>query len=78
MRDTLDLDIVTEKGSQFLNQYALIRLDPTKNEIKSEEADEFIDWMMSKQGQELIGEYGKEKYGMPLFTPNAIRTNAEK
>lgn len=78
MRDTLDLDIVTEKGSQFLNQYALIRLDPTKNEIKSEEADEFIDWMMSTQGQKLIGEYGKEKYGMPLFTPNAIRTNAKK
>ncbi|MBK5241244.1 substrate-binding domain-containing protein [Clostridium sp.] len=71
MRDTLDLDIVTEKGSQFLNQYALIRLDPTKNEIKSEEADEFIDWMMSTQGQKLIGEYGNEKYGMPLFTPNA-------
>jgi tungstate transport system substrate-binding protein len=71
MRDTLELAIVTEKGSQFLNQYALIRLDPSKNEIKSEEADEFIDWMMSTEGQKLIGEYGKEKYGMPLFTPNA-------
>ena len=71
MRDTLDLDIVTEKGSQFLNQYALIRLDPSKNEIKSEEANEFIDWMLSTEGQKLIGEYGKEKYGMPLFTPNA-------
>jgi tungstate transport system substrate-binding protein len=78
MKDTLDLDIVTEKGSQFLNQYALIRLDPSKNEIKSEEANEFIDWMMSTKGQELIGEYGKEKYGMPLFTPNAISTNAKK
>lgn len=71
MRDTLDLDIVTEKGSQFLNQYSFLRLDPTKNEIKAEEADEFIKWMMSTEGQNLIGEYGKEKYGMPLFTPNA-------
>jgi len=71
MRDTLDLAIVTEKGSQFLNQYALIRLDDSKNKIKTKEANEFIDWMLSTKGQKLIGEYGKEKYGMPLFTPNA-------
>ncbi|MFT5872712.1 MAG: tungstate transport system substrate-binding protein [Clostridium sp.] len=71
MRDTLELDIVTEKGSQFLNQYALIRLNDSKNKIKTKEANEFIDWMLSTKGQKLIGEYGKEKYGMPLFTPNA-------
>jgi tungstate transport system substrate-binding protein len=71
MRDKLDLDIVTEKGKDFLNQYALIRLDDSKNKIKTKEANEFIDWMISSEGQKLIGEYGKEKYGMPLFTPNA-------
>ena len=71
MRDKLDLTIVTEKGSQFLNQYALIRLDQSKNKIKTEEANEFIKWMISSKVQKLIGEYGKEKYGMPLFVPNA-------
>lgn len=76
MKDTLDLDIVTEKGKDFLNQYALIRLDSSKNKIKEEEANEFIEWMTSTKGQELIGEFGKDKYGQALFTPNAIRTNA--
>jgi len=71
MKDKLNLEIVTEKGSQFLNQYAFIRLDDTKNKIKTKEANEFIDWMISSKGQQLIGEYGKEKYGMSLFIPNA-------
>lgn len=71
MRDTLDLDIITEKGKDFFNQYALIRLNPDKNKIKAKEADEFIEWMLSAKGQKLIGEYGVDKYGMPLFTPNA-------
>jgi tungstate transport system substrate-binding protein len=78
MKDTLDLDIVTEKGKDFLNQYALIRLDSSKNKIKEEEANEFIEWMLSTKGQELIGEFGKDKYGQALFIPNAIRTNAKK
>lgn len=71
MKDKLDLDIVTEKGKDFLNQYAFIRLDSSKNKIKEEEANEFIEWMISDKGQELIGEFGKDKYGQPLFIPNA-------
>lgn len=71
MKDKLDLDIVTEKGSGFLNQYAFIRLDSSKNKIKTEEANEFIEWMISSKGQKLIGEYGVDKYGQALFIPNA-------
>jgi len=71
MKDKLDLKIVTEKGSGFLNQYAFIRLNPDKNKIKTKEANEFIDWMISSKGQKLISDFGKEKYGMSLFIPNA-------
>ena len=71
MKDKLELDIVTEKGKDFLNQYAFIRLDSSKNKIKEEEANEFIEWMISDKGQKLIGEFGKEKYGQALFIPNA-------
>jgi tungstate transport system substrate-binding protein len=71
MKDKLDLDIVTEKAKDLLNQYAFIRLDSSKNKIKEEEANEFIEWMISDKGQKLIGEFGKEKYGQALFIPNA-------
>lgn len=71
MKDKLDLTIVTEKGKDLLNQYALIRLNPDKNKIKTEESNEFIEWMLSSKGQQLIGEFGKDKYGQALFVPNA-------
>ncbi|OAA82936.1 substrate-binding domain-containing protein [Clostridium ljungdahlii] len=71
MKNKLNLTIVTEKGSKLLNQYSLIRLNPKKNKIKTEESNEFIKWMLSSKGQKLIGEYGKDKYGISLFVPNA-------
>jgi tungstate transport system substrate-binding protein len=71
MRDKLSLEIVSEKGKDLLNQYALIKLNPEKNKLKEKEADEFIKWMLSDKGQKAIGEYGKDKYGQTLFTPNA-------
>ena len=71
MKDKLGLTIVTEKGSDLLNQYAFIRLDTSKNKIKEKEANEFIDWMLSSKGQKLIGEFGKDKYGQALFIANA-------
>jgi ABC-type tungstate transport system permease subunit len=33
-----------------------------------------IGWVTSQRGQKIIEEYGKEKYGAPLFYPDAIKT----
>ena len=71
MKDKLGMTIVTEKGTKLLNQYAVIRLNPAKNKIKTEESDEFVKWITSSKGQKIIGEYGKDKYGQVLFIPNA-------
>lgn len=72
LRDTLDLDIVVENDNRLFNQYGIIPVNPDKNDkINAEGAKVFMDWMLSEEGQSLIGEYGKEKYGMPLFIPNA-------
>ncbi|WIV12577.1 substrate-binding domain-containing protein [Proteiniborus sp. MB09-C3] len=72
LRDTLDLDIIIEKDENLFNQYGIIPVNPEKSDkINAEGAKAFMDWMLSKKGQELIGKYGVEKYGMPLFVPNA-------
>lgn len=71
MKDKLGLTIVTEKGSSLLNQYAIVKINTEKNKIKSAEADEFLKWMVSDKGQNLIGQYGVDKYGQQLFVPNA-------
>ena len=34
-------------------------------------ATAFAEWLVSEKGQQLIGEYGVEEYGMALFTPDA-------
>ncbi|MCK9444328.1 MAG: substrate-binding domain-containing protein [Tissierellaceae bacterium] len=72
MRDVLDLDIVTEGDENLLNQYGVIPVDPEKNDnINGEGALEFYNWMISDHGQDLIGGFGLEEYGQPLFFPNA-------
>ncbi len=71
MKDKLELQVVTEGDKALFNQYGIIRLNPEKNpDLKVKAADQFIDWMLSDKGQKMIGEYGTEKYGAPLFYPN--------
>lgn len=71
MHDKIDLEVVTEGDNSLFNQYSIIRLNYKENKLKTKEADEFLEWMTSEKGQKLIGEFGKEEYGQPLFVANA-------
>ncbi|MFA5527349.1 MAG: substrate-binding domain-containing protein [Peptostreptococcales bacterium] len=72
LMDVVELDILLEKDEKLFNQYGIIPVNPEKNEnIKAEDAIIFMEWMLSDETQSLIGEFGVDKFGMPLFTPNA-------
>jgi tungstate transport system substrate-binding protein len=71
IRDKVGLTILTEKSKDLYNQYGVIKLNSQKSNIKEKEAEVFINWILSDKGQNLIGEYGKDKYGQSLFIPNA-------
>lgn len=72
MKDTLDLEIVTEGASDLLNQYGVIAVDGSvSDKINTEGGQAFVDWILSDETQAMIGEYGIEEFGDPLFTPNA-------
>lgn len=72
MQDNLELEIVCEKDTDMLNPYGVITVNPEKNDqINAEGAKAFADWLVSERGQELIGQFDVEEYGMPLFTPDA-------
>ncbi|MFA9422229.1 MAG: substrate-binding domain-containing protein [Sedimentibacter sp.] len=71
MKDELSLVIATEKNDKMYNQYGVMMVNPDKYPIKQAEVQEFMDWLLSEEGQELIGGYGVEKFGSPLFVPNA-------
>jgi tungstate transport system substrate-binding protein len=74
LADTTELKLLCEKDPSGIlkNQYSVICVNPDKNEnINSEGAKAFQEWLLSDKVQTLIGEYGVEKYGEQLFVPNA-------
>lgn len=74
LADTTELKILCEKDSSGIlnNQYAVICVNPDKNEnINAEGAKAFQEWLLSDEAQTLIGDYGVEEYGEQLFVPNA-------
>jgi len=68
MKDALQLEILYEKDKALLNQYGVIVVTDAKNQAGGQA---FFDWVVSEEGQQVIGEYGVEKYGQALFVPNA-------
>ena len=74
MKDKINMGIVVEQDPKLYNQYGVIAVNPNKNDkINSAGAQAFVDWILSDKVQKLIGQYGVEKYGQPLFIPNASK-----
>ncbi len=72
MQGNLELKVVVENAPDLLNQYGIIVVNPDKNpNVHQDEAQQFLEWMLSKETQEKIGAFGVETYGQPLFVPNA-------
>jgi len=61
------LDIVFERQKTLFNQYGVIVIPEAKNEAGG---SAFADWIVSAEGQKVIGDYGVAKYGQQLFIPN--------
>lgn len=70
-KDKLDMVVVLEGDEVLFNQYGVMAVNPEKHKhVKYAEAKQFIDWIVSKEGQTAIGAF-KDKTGNPLFIPNA-------
>jgi len=72
MKKNLGLEIQVEGEPLLLNVYHVIEVNPAKwPKVNSDGARAFADFMVSKKVQELIGKFGVDKYGAPLFFPDA-------
>ncbi len=72
----MELVVVCEGSKSLFNQYGVIAVNPAKypkTNIKA--ANAFIDWIVSDKVQKLVGTFGVDKYGQPLFVPNAGTDN---
>lgn len=72
----MDIDVVCEADKNLLNQYGVIAVSPDKYpDTNIDGANAFIEWICSEEVQAIIAEFGVDKYGQPLFTPNAGTDN---
>jgi len=68
----LQLAILVEGDASLLNVYHVIVVNPTNCPTANNTgAIAFADYVVSSEAQSLIGSFGTEKYGQPLFTPDA-------
>jgi tungstate transport system substrate-binding protein len=72
LKKNLGLDILIEGEPLLLNIYHVIEVNPAKwPKVNAAGAKAFAAFMVSKKTQEIIGKFGVEKYGSPLFFPDA-------
>jgi len=77
-KSNVDLEILVEGDPFLLNIYHVITINPEKwPNVNLEGAKAFADFVTSREGQKIIGEFGVEEYGQPLFFPDADKTDAE-
>jgi tungstate transport system substrate-binding protein len=70
-----NLEIVVEGDKRLFNQYGVILVNPEKHKsVKKDLGQTFIDWIVSKEGQQAIKDY--KVNGQQLFYPNAEDASA--
>jgi tungstate transport system substrate-binding protein len=73
MKDKIKLTILFESDQKYLfNPYHVMAVNPAKfPNVKYDLAMKYIKYVTSEEGQDIIGNYGRDKYGEPLFVPSA-------
>ncbi len=74
LKDKYKLEIMVEKDAPLLNPYGVIAVNKAKfPNVDYDGAMQFVNWITSEKIQNMIAEFGKDKYGQSLFIPDAIK-----
>jgi tungstate transport system substrate-binding protein len=72
VKKNLQMDILVEGDGILLNIYHVIEVNPAKwPKVNVAGGKAFADFMVAKETQEIIRTFGVDKYGSPLFFPDA-------
>jgi tungstate transport system substrate-binding protein len=78
LKKNLGLDILVEGDAILLNIYHVMEVNPAKwSKINAAGGKAFADFMVSKETQEIIKTFGVDKFGSPLFFPDAGKKEEE-
>ena len=71
-RKGLGLDILNSGDKKLLNIYHVMEVNNAKHtKVNSGGAKAFVDFFVARETQETIAQFGVDKYGEPLFFPDA-------
>jgi len=66
------LQILSEGDKTLLNIYHVMQVNPAKfGKVNAAGGKAFVEFIVAPETQKKIGEFGKDKYGSPLFFPDA-------
>ncbi|MDI3317725.1 MAG: substrate-binding domain-containing protein [Bacillota bacterium] len=72
LKQHLRLGIVLEGDASLLNIYHVMQVNPARfAKVNAEGAKAFVDFMTAPETQKVIGRFGVEEFGQPLFFPDA-------
>ena len=67
-RGGLDLVVLGEGDPLLVNQYSVIAVNPQKHpHVRGAAARRFADFLLSPEGQKAVADFGKDRFGQPLF-----------
>ena len=77
-KENLDLEILVEGDAVLLNVYHVMTVNPDKwPKANYDGALAFAKFMTAPDTQSVIGKFGVEAFGQPLFFPDADKTDAD-
>ena len=77
-RGELDLVLLTEGDERLFNPYHAMIVNPDKfSNVQVELAQMLIEFLVSNETQERIGEFGYDRFGQSLFTPVNLDSSDE-
>jgi len=69
-KNRADLQVLVQGDQRLFNQYGVLAVNPAKHpHVKAQDAQKFVDWVLSPAGQTVIASYRIN--GQQLFFPNA-------
>jgi tungstate transport system substrate-binding protein len=69
-KNRADLQVLVQGDQRLFNQYGVLGVNPAKHpHVKAQDAQKFVDWVLSPAGQTVIAAYRID--GQQLFFPNA-------
>lgn len=78
LKKNLRLEVVLEGDAPLLNIYHVMEVNRAKfDRVNAEGAKAFSDFLLASDTQKLIGSFGADKFGQPLFFPDGGKQESD-